>query len=132
MLSAIKKLLFGKSSYEPEVSNPNDEEATFLLKIKDLTIGILVWKDGVWTFQYSDEFKQDSQGYRPIIGFSKVDKVYKSEELWPFFKIRIPGLRQPAVREKLERENIDAGNEVALLRRFGERSISNPYFLFPQ
>ena len=58
-----------------------------------------------------------------------LDKVYKKETLWPFFLVRIPGLKQPAIKEIIEKENIDSQNEAALLKRFGKHSISNPYEL---
>lgn len=53
------------------------------------------------------------------------DKTYKSEELWPFFRIRIPGLEQPSVQEILERENIDKNDEVELLKRFGKNNCQS-------
>lgn len=46
-----------------------------------------------------------------------------------FFKIRIPGLGQSAIKEILSKENIYKRNELALLKRFGKRSIANPYIL---
>jgi hypothetical protein len=56
-------------------------------------------------------------------------KEYTSPTLWPFFRVRIPGLKQPAVREIILKENLDIENEAALLKRFGERTISNRYIL---
>jgi len=49
--------------------------------------------------------------------------------LWPFFGIRIPGLKQPAIQEILRNENIETDNDVELLKRFGQKTISNPYEL---
>ncbi|KAK6033622.1 hypothetical protein OSTOST_00220 [Ostertagia ostertagi] len=43
--------------------------------------------------------------------------------------IRIPGLKQPAIQEILKREKIDSGNDIELLKRFGQKTISNPYEL---
>lgn len=84
-------------------------------------------KDGEWTFKYSDEFKIQNE-YHKIIGFPELDEEYKSNDLWPFFRIRIPGLKQPAIREIIEKENIQT-NEFELLKRFGKKTISNPYEL---
>lgn len=67
--------------------------------------------------------------YNHIAGFSNLNKVYKNETLWPFFRIRIPGLKQPAVKEILKKENINETNELELLKRFGHKTISNPYEL---
>ena len=43
---------------------------------------------------------------------------------------RIPGLKQPAIKEILEKESIDKENEAALLVRFGRKTIANPYELY--
>ena len=67
--------------------------------------------------------------YNRIIGFPDLDKTYKSELLWPFFQVRIPGLKQPAIQEILKNEKIDEFNEVQLLKRFGKKIIANPYEL---
>ncbi|MEM1000231.1 MAG: hypothetical protein AAGN35_24470 [Bacteroidota bacterium] len=108
---------------------PESEEATFKLTIDNIEIAVLSCKDGVWKFQYTEEFKTFSDRYNHITGFSDLDKVYESELLWPFFQVRIPGLNQPVVRETLEKENIEKTNELALLKRFGAVCATNPYRL---
>ena len=122
---------FSKSGddYEMQVQLPKDEEAKFILMVDNLRIGTLFCEKGEWFFKYTEEFKQHSDEYNRIVGFSDLNKTYKSDTLWPFFQIRIPGLKQPAVQEILEKEKIDKDNEVALLKRFGQKSISNPYEL---
>ena len=116
-------------------SSSSSTNARFSLKIDDpelgaLEIATLEYQDGLWIFQYSEAFRNQSK-YSRLIGFSDLSKVYRSDVLWPFFKIRIPGLKQPMVQEVLEAENISKSDEVSLLRRFGRRNISNPYLLEP-
>ncbi|MEP7111336.1 MAG: HipA N-terminal domain-containing protein [Ferruginibacter sp.] len=94
-----------------------------------IRIGTLHCENGDWFFKYTDDFKNHSDEYNRIVGFPDLDKIYQSDKLWPFFQIRIPGLKQPAVQEILARENIDKSNEVALLKRFGYKTITNPYEL---
>lgn len=108
---------------------PKNEEAKFVLKVDDIRVGNLYCNQGEWFFKYSDEFKNHSDVYNRIIGFPDMDKTYKSELLWPFFQIRIPGLKQPAIQEIIKRENIDQYNEVELLKRFGHKNVTNPYEL---
>ena len=120
---------FSKSDEDRAMSLPEDESATFLLIVDNIKVGKLSCKDGIWEFKYSKEFKGYSDRYKRIIGFPELDKTYKSKSLWPFFRIRIPGLKQPAVKEILEKEEIDQENELALLKRFGRKTISNPYEL---
>ncbi len=103
-------------------------EAQFTLKVDDLNIGILHTKDGEWFFKYSPEFKKRGD-YNRIVGFPDLDKVYQSQTLWPFFQVRIPGLKQPAIKEILQKENINENSEVDLLKRFGKKTITNPYEL---
>ena len=105
-------------------------EIKFVLRIKNLEIAQLSIEDNFWVFKYSEEFKNQNK-YARLTGFSDLDKIYKAEVLWPFFKIRIPGLKQPMIRDIIEAEKLDDSNEAVLLRRFGKLSMSNPYILEP-
>ena len=124
------KKWFSKGDNELTIS-PKEETGTFILKVDDINLGILKHENGEWTFKYTQEFQNRSNEYNHIVGFPKLDKVYHSETLWPFFLIRIPGLKQPAVQEIIRKENIDKDNEVQLLKRFGLKTIANPYELHP-
>ena len=131
MLNKIKSW-FSKGEEDMAMYLPGDENATFMLKISDVNIGILHCKNGVWEFSYTDEFKNfHSKEYKSITTFPQLEKTYKKETLWPFFRIRIPGLKQPSIRKIIAEENIDTSSEVALLKRFGRHTISNPYELLP-
>jgi HipA-like protein len=121
--------LFSKSDDDLKIELPKDENATFVLQVDGINIGFLHCDKGEWVFKYSDEFKTHSKEYNRIIGFPDLDKEYRSDSLWPFFQVRIPGLKQPAVQEILKQENIDESNEVALLKRFGLKTITDPYEL---
>ena len=103
----------------------------FDLFLKDFKIGVLSFntENSKWYFEYSDDFKNDIHSVNKIIGFPEKNKKYESEDLWPFFNIRIPGLKQPKVKEILEKEKIDPTDDVKLLERFGKRSINNPFEL---
>jgi HipA-like protein len=107
---------------------PVDKKVRFILKYGDLLIGTLSVKDGVWTFEYSEQYKR-SKEFRPLVEFPDVDKVYESKELWQFFASRIPSPEQPEVDEILKREQISEDDSVALLKRFGTRTVSNPFQL---
>jgi HipA-like protein len=114
-----------------DINTPKNMEANFILKFKTLNIGILCLKDGIWNFHYTNEFKAQSE-IKPLIEFPDTSMVYESKELWPFFSYRIPGLSQPAVREIMRKEHIDATNVVDLLRKFGKNSVFNPFLLMPK
>lgn len=122
------KNLFRKDPNDHQISFEFDGTIKFNLKIEDLIIGILKIENQTWSFNYSEEFKSQDK-YRRLAGFSDLSKIYTSEELWPFFKIRIPGLKQPMIKEILEKEKLNNSHEAVLLKRFGRISMSNPYIL---
>jgi HipA-like protein len=97
----------------------------------DLPVGVLSVRGGQWTFRYADEFRAQ-QKLRPLPIFPDVNKVYESNELWSFFRMRVPSLKQPSVRRIVDEQNIDSKDEVKLLKRFGRRTISNPFELVPE
>lgn len=111
-----------------ELTVPADAEAEFLLILGNLPVGTLSVHGGVWQFEYSEEFKQSPE-LRPLVEFPDLDKVYRQEELWQFFASRIPSVLQPDVERVLERESIEEDDMVALLRRFGKRTIASPFEL---
>jgi hypothetical protein len=101
---------------------------TFELKHKDITIGTLEYKNKIYNFYYSNDYKSLSNtkvSIPPILDFPDVNKVYSSSELWPFFLSRIPN--------HLKHSNSEWGklSTVELLVNFGERTINNPYLLMP-
>ncbi|MHB8261810.1 MAG: HipA N-terminal domain-containing protein [Bacteroidia bacterium] len=132
MLNKIQKKLkdwFSKGDEDLETHLPLDENATFMLKVDNIEIGKLHCENGVWEFAYTDEFKKIGKDYNLITGFPDLNKVYRENTLWPFFRVRIPGLKQPGVQEIIKKEKINQENEVSLLKRFGQKTISNPYVL---
>lgn len=105
-----------------------DVQAEFLLFLGNLLVGKLSVIEGRWQFEYSEEFKLKAD-LRPLVEFPDLDKVYDNQELWQFFASRIPSMEQPDVEEVLENENIAEDDVVALLKRFGKRTITNPFEL---
>lgn len=122
---------FRKDSFfeknEPHLSKEDVQH--FKLYLKELQVGELSCENGEWIFKYAPEFIDQNDKYHLIVGFPDLHKEYRSEILWPFFQIRIPGLGQPAIREIIERENLDINNEVQLLKRFGKKTLANPFLL---
>jgi HipA-like protein len=115
------------------LETPQQTVARFVLVYQDLLIGTLELKNGCWIFQYSRQFCEQSPVHKvkPILNFPDASKVYESQELWPFFATRIPGLSQPQIKAIIQREKIDAKNPVSLLHRFGRETITNPFLLTP-
>lgn len=104
------------------------EHAEFKLLYGDLLVGTLSVADGMWRFEYSDDFKEQDE-LRALVEFPDVSQPYESKELWQFFVMRIPSPEQPEVEEILKREHIKEDDAVSLLKRFGEHTITNPFRL---
>jgi HipA-like protein len=124
-LIRLAKDWLGRS--KPIEAKPEDE-AKFLLKYKNLPVGTLSVNVGIWTFAYSEEFKNQDR-LRPILELPDVRTIYQSPDLWQFFAMRIPSLEQPAIGEILKNEHIKEDDAVKLLKRFGKRTIANPFDL---
>jgi HipA-like protein len=129
VMNRIRSLLKkGSREINMDVQTPSDSRASFHLRLGSLLVGVLSVADGHWTFRYADEFRRRPD-LRPLPIFPELDKVYESEELWQFFRMRVPSLKQPSVREIVRREGLDSHDQIQLLRRFGRRTISNPFEL---
>jgi HipA-like protein len=128
MVNKLKKILFKRSEGFENLKTPQNMEARFELSYKDLKIGYLSLANGEWSFAYSNEFKKQNR-LLPMIDFPDVNKVYESEELWPFFTSRIPSQSQPEIQFAIRQNKIDGDNEVSLLEFFGRRTITNPFLL---
>lgn len=103
-------------------------QAKFLLTYNGLLIGTLTATEGVWKFDYSDDFRRNNT-LRPLVEFPDTNRAYENKNLWQFFASRIPSPEQAEVETILQQENIGEDDAVNLLRRFGRRTITNPFQL---
>ncbi len=102
-----------------------EDDATFNVNLGKLLVGTLLYSAGVWYFSYSNEFKLQNR-ILPLANFPSKDKEYSTCDLWPFFASRIPSNAQLQIEKDKPKEDV-----VTLLRRFGRRTVANPYELFP-
>ena len=126
MIEKIRKILWKVDGMDFS-DNPSGSKGVFHLKYGKLLLGILSYDNNTWTFKYSDDFKKNN--IKPIIDFPDPDKVYHNEQLWPFFISRIPSLNQPFQFKKIAKAHISKDDSVALLRLFGNETITNPFQL---
>lgn len=129
MLKKLAKTLWHNEGMENRVT-PDDVQVQFNLSYGKLVIGFLSINQGKWTFEYSEEFKRQSE-ILPLSNFPNKETVYTSEELWPFFASRIPSVAQLEGMVKTKKEELTERNEVSLLRKYGQRTITNPFVLYP-
>lgn len=128
---SILKGVFKKPLGLENTKTQAESHEKFELGYKSLEIGVLIFKEGEWVFKYSEDFKRQTQ-IQPLIDFPDTNKTYRSDELWPFFLSRLPGLSQPGIKELLRKEQISEDDEAALLKRFGQKSITSPFTLVPE
>jgi len=112
------------NSKSKEITDP----VTFGLLYRSLPVGILTYHEGIWNFRYTEIFKHQD-AINPIVGFADKSKVYNSNELWPFFASRIPGVNQPMVKKLVDKLGEKVLTEVELLKHFGKHTIANPFTL---
>jgi hypothetical protein len=99
------------------------ESVYFELKFKELHIGTLKFEKDLWSFSYTEEFKNQNS-FDPIVPFPDLNKVYESANLWSFFSSRIPDMETSS--EKKEKQN---ELYVEQLKTYGRKTITNPYDL---
>ena len=95
---------------------------------KNFPIGYLHFQNDKWVFEYSEKFKEQ-KNISPIIDFPEVNKVYESEDLWPYFASRIPSSNSPHIKRKIQMNDLDESSIVEMLKVFGRNSISSPFSL---
>lgn len=127
MIKKNKHSIWNKEgqAYEPDSSAMKSE---FYLKYKNNIIGTLVY-DNQWVFKYSENFVNFN--IQPITDFPNPQKTYTSNELWPFFRTRIPAINQPFQLKKIQKAKVSKNDSVGLLRLFGSETITNPFKLLP-
>jgi len=126
MIKRLKKYLTPGSHRRLKMKE--SEEATFRLMLGEIEVGRLGFKGGKWVYSYSEDFKE-TKGIKTLAGFPNIETTYISEELWPFFLSRIPSLSRERVKKLIEEEGIEENDLLALLSRFGKRTITNPFEL---
>jgi HipA-like protein len=127
MLKKIAKALWHTEGMENRLT-PDDMQVRFVLTYNKLVIGYLSVNQGKWTFEYSEDFKKQGE-ILPLSNFPNKVLVYTSEELWPFFASRIPSAAQLERKAKITSDELSERNEVHLLRKYGHRTITNPFIL---
>lgn len=93
-----------------------------------VTVGQLSYDGHGWTFKYDDDYTSRGD-LRPIEGFGKFDKVYRSSVLFPFFRVRIPDIHRPDVEGLLRKKRIGNPGQAELLKMFGKYAAASPSFI---
>lgn len=122
-MNIIEKIrLYWHDSDETNLQAIKGSKGCFDLMLGKMLVGKLLYENGIWIFMYSDEYKQQNR-YEPLVNFPNLNQEYKSDQLWPFFASRLPGVSELKENEKSE------SDVLSLLRKYGQHVITNPYKL---
>ncbi|MCY4560744.1 MAG: hypothetical protein OXC03_00185 [Flavobacteriaceae bacterium] len=125
----INKYFIGKLFHLKDISKKTDNrDYQFVLKYHKDDIGYLDYSNSVWSFYYSDWFKNQSD-IKTLLEFPKSEEKYSSNQLWVFFANRIPSFKQPNIKEFIKNNPNEKTNLVKLLGKFGKYSVNNPFVL---
>ena len=79
-------------------------------------------RNGQYEFCYGYEVKNAiEKGFEPLISFEDIDKVYKSDILFPTFSSRLPDRKRRGIERILSKYGLKTFDEYKLLKRSGAR-----------
>lgn len=79
-------------------------------------------KNSQYEFSYGYEIKDAMEkGFELLISFEELDKVYKSDTLFPTFSSRLPDSKRRGIKEILAKYGLKEFDEYKLLKRSGAR-----------
>ena len=99
---------------------------------KQYIIGQLT-KNGQYEFQYGGEVQAAiADGFRPLLCFPDLNKVYKDDRLFTIFTSRLPDKKRKNIQTILEKYGLEKYDDYMLLKRSGARlPIDNLEFIDP-
>ena len=90
-------------------------------------------KNGQFEFNYGFEVKEAiEKGFKLLISFEDIDKVYKNDILFPVFSSRLPDKKRNGIHKILLKYGMEEYDDYKLLKRSGARlPIDNLEFIDP-
>lgn len=79
-------------------------------------------KNGQYEFQYGEEVQAAiADGFKPLLCFPDLNKVYKNDRLFTIFTSRLPDKKRKNIQEILDKYGLDKYDDYMLLKRSGAR-----------
>ncbi|MGN0465310.1 MAG: HIRAN domain-containing protein [Lachnospiraceae bacterium] len=90
-------------------------------------------KNGQYEFQYGEEVQSAiADGFKPLLCFPDLNKVYKDNRLFSIFASRLPDRKRKNIQSILNKYGLKEYDEYMLLKRSGARlPIDNLEFIDP-
>jgi HipA-like protein len=89
-------------------------------------LGLLTKEGAEFVFRYDPVFAL-AKDAKPISAFPDLDQEYRSEDLWPFFAVRLPPVEREDVKRALAQHHIPESDVLRLLAELSRRGVSSPY-----
>lgn len=88
---------------------------------KQYVVGQLT-RNGQYEFRYCKEVKDAiADGFKLLLCFQELDRVYKDEKLFSVFASRLPDKKRRDMKEILQKYGLNEYDEYMLLKRSGAR-----------
>lgn len=90
-------------------------------------------KNGQYEFQYGKEVDLAIKaGFKPLVSFEDLEKIYKCDELFPVFSSRLPDRKRKDIDKILKKYGLKEYDSYQLLKMSGAKlPIDNLYFIDP-
>lgn len=90
-------------------------------------------RNGQYEFSYGHEINEASKnGFKLLISFEDVDRLYKSDTLFPTFTSRLPDKKRKGIEKILSKYELEEYDAYKLLKRSGAKlPIDNLEFIDP-
>ena len=90
-------------------------------------------KNGQYEFNYGFEVEEAiKQGFKLLISFEEINKIYRSHILFPAFSSRLPDSKRKGIEKILSKYGLDEYDAYKLLKRSGAKlPIDNLEFIDP-
>ena len=90
-------------------------------------------KNGQYEFSYGHEVEEAiKEGFELLIPFDDINRIYKSDTLFPAFSSRLPDKKRRGIEKILSKYDLQEYDEYILLKRSGARlPIDNLEFIDP-
>lgn len=89
---------------------------------ENILVGRLFCEDGEFVFRYDSNYRG-----KPISAFPDIEHEYRSENLWPFFAVRIPPLDREDMRREIAKQSLREDQIIQILGSVAKVSVTNPY-----
>jgi hypothetical protein len=114
------------------MSNKDGRDYLFLIWKSEKTrkqyiVGVLS-RNGRYEFKYYDDIKEaQNEGFKPLVEFPDLNKLYTSESLFSTFASRLPDKRRRDIDKILNKYGLTEFNQYELLKKSGARLPIDSY-----